>query len=135
MTDLIHSSRHENWWCERGLDRGAVIYPQYVHNRVELRVPAFATAQPLRDAYAAEEKDLGISGASFMLRGAITWAKEYPDDAGVPEALALAIRGTQWACPDAATKKLAASAFDVLHGRYGATTWAQQTSHWYDGRD
>jgi hypothetical protein len=135
MTDLIHSFRHENWWCERGLDHGAVIYPQYVHSRAALHVPAFANAQPLRDAYAAEETDLGISGASFMLRGAMTWAKEYPDDAGVPEALSLAIRGTQWACPDAATKKLAASAFDVLHGRYGATTWAQQTRHWYDGRD
>jgi hypothetical protein len=133
MTQLIHSSAHENWWCTGGLDRGAIIYPQYVHDRVEPRAPAFA--QPLRDAYAVEAKDLGISGASFMLRGAITWAKEYPDDAGVPEALSLAIRGTQWACPDAATKKLAASAFDVLHGRYGSTTWAQQTRHWYDGRD
>jgi tetratricopeptide (TPR) repeat protein len=86
-------------------------------------------------AVAANEKDLQISGASFMLRGAMAWAKSYPDDPGVPEALALAIQGTQWACPDDQTKKLAASAFELLHSRYGATKWAQQTKYWYSGRD
>jgi hypothetical protein len=133
VTDLIHGPEHENWWCVSGLGYYQATYPQYVRDYPALRLPAFASAPPIHDAFAAEETDLRISGASFMLRGAITWAKEYPDDAGVPEALSIAIRGTQWACPDAATKKLAASAFDLLHSRYGATKWAQETRHWYDG--
>jgi hypothetical protein len=135
LTELIHSSEHANWWCVGGLSHSEVIYPKYVARRAALHVPKFAQARAMRGAFAAEEKDLRISGASFMLRGAITWAKEYPDDARVPEALATAISGTRWGCPDTATSTLASSAFDLLHSRYGATKWARQTKHWYSGRD
>jgi hypothetical protein len=135
VTELIHGSEHQNWWCVGGVGHFEVIYPESARNHISLHRPKFAEAQAIRDAFASEEKDLRISGASFMLRGAITWAKEYPDDARVPEALALAIDGTRWACPDAATAKLASSAFDLLHTRYRATKWAQQTKHWYSGRD
>lgn len=135
LTELVHSSDHENGWCVGGVSHAEIIYPKYVSRRAALHVPKFAQSREIRDAFAAEDKDLRISGSSFMLRGAITWAKEYPDDPRVPEALATAISGTRWACPDKATSKLASSAFDVLHSRYGATTWARQTKHWYSGRD
>ncbi|HEX3069062.1 MAG TPA: hypothetical protein VHX14_10845, partial [Thermoanaerobaculia bacterium] len=118
-----------------GVSHAEIIYPQYAARRAALHVPKFAKSREIRDAFAAEEKDLHISGASFMLRGAITWAKEYPDDPRVPEALATAINGTRWSCPDNTTSKFASAAFDVLHSRYGATTWARQTKHWYGGRD
>jgi hypothetical protein len=135
VTALIHGPEHQNWWCVGGLQHFEVIYPDARNRHASLQRPRFAEARAIRDAFASEEKELQISGASFMLRGAITWAKEYPDDARVPEALALAVRGTQWACPDAATAKLASSAFDLLHTRYRTTKWAQQTKHWYSGRD
>jgi hypothetical protein len=135
LTKLIHSSDHENWWCVGGVSYSEVKYPQYVARRAALHVPKFPQSRAIRDAFAAEQKELRISGASFMLRGAITWAKEYPDDPRVPEALAMAINGTRWSCPDEATSRLASSAFDLLHSRYSATKWARQTKHWYSGRD
>lgn len=126
MTELVHRPEHDNWWC------GSAMHGDIT---VGLRLPKFAQVQALRDTFAVEEKELRISGSSFMLRGAITWAKEYPNDARVPEALATAISGARWACPDNATSKLASSAFDLLHARYGTTKWARQTKHWYSGRD
>ena len=133
ITDDVHTSEHENYWCAGGVRHYEVVYPNQLSRRVTLRVPKFAEA--LKDEVAKEKADLRISGSSFMLRGVVVWANEYPNDPRLPEALARAIGGAQYACPDANTRKYAAAAFKVLHEKYGDTEWAKRTKYWYDGRD
>lgn len=82
------------------------------------------------EAEAEKLRELG-SGATWILRTTLARAKSHPDDPRVPEALALAIEGTRWACGDEDTAGLAAQAFTVLKRRYAKTKWAQQTKYWH----
>lgn len=82
------------------------------------------------EAEAEKLRTIG-SGATWILRTTLERAKSHPDDPRVPEALALAIEGTRWACGDAETDTLAERAFGVLKRRYAKTKWAKQTKYWY----
>jgi hypothetical protein len=132
MTDLMHA--HVNWWCERALSSAQAFYPDY-NKPTPRRAPAFAAA--MRDEVEGEQRrlDAAGSGPTYLLRSVMAWAKEKPKDRRVPEALALAIRGTQWACPDSATRSVASQAFKFLHANYGETSWAKRARYWYSGRD
>jgi hypothetical protein len=70
---------------------------------------------------------------NYLTREAIAWAKARPDDADVPEALALAVQGTHTSCTDKQTGPLSHEAFDLLHARYWSTSWAKKTKYWYAG--
>jgi hypothetical protein len=74
--------------------------------------------------------DLGPA-SDYLPSEVIAWAKTHPDDARVPEALALAVRSTRYGWNDEKTGPLSKAAFDLLHRRYPNSTWAQQTKYWF----
>lgn len=108
-----------NWWC--GFDVYAA-----EHGQTPPRPLFLGDNEPEAEKLRA----LG-SGASWILRTTLARAKSHPDDPRVPEALALAIEGTRWACGDSDTDALAEQAFGVLKRRYAKTEWARKTRYWY----
>lgn len=109
-----------NWWCFGGGD-------------AKPSVPPFLSDPEIAEAAAAERlalSELG-AGATFLLRAFLDLAVANPKDPRVPEGLALAVRGTRWACGDGDTDTLAERAFNLLHKRYASTTWAKETPYWY----
>lgn len=110
-----------NWWCKGGPSELEVAAPP---------VPPFLIGNEAASAETARLEQLG-SGASWILRTTLARAKSHPDDPRVPEALALAIDGTRWACGDEDTDRLAEQAFTLLKKRYPSTKWAQQTRYWH----
>ncbi|HYC91210.1 MAG TPA: hypothetical protein VEO54_18465 [Thermoanaerobaculia bacterium] len=113
QTERVH------WWCP--------FYHYATEDGVKPPRPSFL---PDNDAEMEKLNDLG-SGASWLLRTTLERARTHPDDPRVPEALALAIEGTRWACGDEETDALAEKAFGVLKRRYAKTKWAKQTKYWY----
>ncbi len=120
--DVFHSQYPDmNWWCRDG--RAFFEEP-----RPPVVPPFLETADDER-----AQLDAQGSGATWLLRNTMAWAKARPKDSRVPEALSLAIHGTNWACADAATRQLARSAFNRLHSQYPNTQWANETKYWYAG--
>jgi hypothetical protein len=109
-----------NWWCIR-------------KSEVDRVTPPFL-ADPTLVSTAADERlallELG-AGATWMLRAFIDLAEAQPKDPRVAEGLSLAVKGTRWSCGDGETDRLAEEAFNILHKRYAATTWAKETPYWY----
>jgi hypothetical protein len=108
-----------NWWC--AFD---------AYGEADGKVPPHPPFLGDNEAEAEKLRKLG-SGATWILRTTIARASSHPDDPRVPEALALAIEGTRWACGDDDTDALAEQAFGVLKKRYPKTKWAQQTKYWH----
>ncbi len=112
----------ENWWCADSLATKA-------------DTPEFANEEVRRQA-AKERLALVEAGAgpTYVLRIVVRWAKERPADPRLPEALARAIATTRWSCGETQTRAAAATAFKLLHAKYGKTKWAKETRYWYDGQ-
>jgi hypothetical protein len=49
----------------------------------------------------------------------------------VPEALSRAVKNTRMNCNNPRTGELSEAAFNLLHKRYGETSWAKNTKYWY----
>jgi len=70
--------------------------------------------------------------ASTVLGNAVlAWVRNHPDDPRAPEALALAVRAGHFGCADPDRWKVSKAAFDLLHDKYPASSWAKQTKYWY----
>ena len=126
-----------NWWCKPWEDRSTT-----EEKPTPLPVPAFIS--PDQDARAgAEYQRLQQLPDSATLLGqhVLDYANTHPDDPLVPEALALTIRATHYACQnwDASATADAKSpyspvskaAFQLLHRRYPKSTWAAKTPYYY----
>jgi hypothetical protein len=68
---------------------------------------------------------------NYLSAVAIEWANKHPEDARVPEALALAVRSTRYGATDKETTNWSKSAFVILHGKYPNSPWTQRTKYWY----
>lgn len=117
------SNERPNWWCRGGGENDVAVGQS-------TRLPDFLDEEDTTDAESERLRELG-SGATWILRTTLARAKSHPSDPRVPEALALAIEGTRWACGDSETDALAERAFGLLHRRYGKTQWAADTEYWY----
>jgi hypothetical protein len=97
-----------------------------------VKPPAFLTARDREEA-AQESRQLVDLGRApdYLSKEAIAWAERRPSDPRAPEALALAVRSTRWGCTDKETGQYSKAAFDLLHGRYPKSTWAQKTNYWF----
>jgi hypothetical protein len=120
IVHALHGPDRLTWWCAFSVygQEGGVTPPR----------PPFL---PGDNEAEMEKLDALGSGASWILRTTLARAKSHPDDPRVPEALALAIEETRWACGDRETDALAEKAFGVLKRRYAKTKWAKQTRYWY----
>jgi hypothetical protein len=80
------------------------------------------------------------SAPEALSRSAIQWGKSVGRgnrlrglDREVPEALYLAVRTTRWGCQTAGGHGAwSRDAFELLHRRWGDTTWAELTPYWFD---
>jgi len=73
----------------------------------------------------------GGSAPNYLCQQVIDWANKNPADPRVPEALHLAVTTTRRGCTDANSGRWSKAAFDLLHRKYGSTTWAKKTPYWF----
>jgi hypothetical protein len=127
-----------NWWCkpwqEEELGDAPALTP----------LPAPAIVPPDQQALAASEyqslQQLPDSAAVIGQR-VIDYANAHPDDPQVPEALALTVRATHYACQswDSKTPGVSTSnytpvgkaAFEFLHQHYPKSPWTAKTPYYY----
>jgi hypothetical protein len=67
----------------------------------------------------------------YLCSEAVAWAEAHPQDARVPESLALAVEATHYGPVDAESTKWSKRAFDLLHKKYPASEWTKRTKYWY----
>jgi hypothetical protein len=137
LADVPHDSyTHNNWWCTAGIPFKSIAYPES-YSAPFVVVPAFANEPAVRAQAVAEQKTLRErgSGPTFLLRALMAWSEARPADLRIADDLALAIRTTQWACPDSKTRATAHAAYDFLHSHYPKSEAATRTRYWYDGKN
>jgi hypothetical protein len=64
---------------------------------------------------------------TYLGRAVIDWAKRYPADPRVPEALHLVVRSTRYGCGNYVSK----DAFQLLHKKYPKSEWTKKTPYWF----
>jgi hypothetical protein len=134
LSEEPHQGLHENWWCSLAGSYINGVIPGIRPEPTEV-APQFTAAPAIHKRIEEERKALAAigSGSTYLLRGVVAWSNAHPDDPRVPEAIARAIKTTQWACPDVLTHSAAHTAFNLLHSRYPKSAAAQRTRYWYDG--
>lgn len=117
--DRIDNYR-DNWWCTppdpSDLPPDGLFPPRTDRVQASAELSALAALGP---------------APNHLARQVLDYAREHPDDARVPEALALAVKATRFGCVDAGTTKWSRAAFTLLHKEYGTTTWARATRYYY----
>jgi hypothetical protein len=94
--------------------------------------PAFLTQAQRKQAQAEQDAlDHVDSQANYYTRIVLEYAKTNADDPRVPEALSRAVKNTRMNCNNPRTGDLSEAAFQLLHKRYPATSWAKNTKYWY----
>ncbi len=119
-------SLRDNWWC--------LVNPSDGEAQTDAFDPAAVLSPAEQKAGTAEAATLRKtvnSGSNYLVKEAVKWARQHPEDPLVPEALARSVEATHYGCSDPDTGTLSKAAFDVLHQRYPQTKWAQQTKYWY----
>ena len=125
----------DNWWSSQWAGRFASASPQ-----LDAPDPAqFLSAADLRDGE-AETQRLTATKDGVVLLGQriLDCARAHPEDAGVPEALALTVRATRYGASayddkDSGAQMSAVSkaAFELLHHRYPKSPWTAKTKYYY----
>jgi hypothetical protein len=135
--DTLDSFR-DNWWCG-----GWQTPPERENVRTEERQPLpYLLAEEQAEAAAEYSRVMDLPCApTYLGRRVIEYAKAHPGDPDVPEALALTVRATRYACltwgkssdqtageENSATSK---AAFQLLHMRYPKSPWTVKTKYYY----
>jgi hypothetical protein len=135
--DTLDSFR-DNWWC------GGWQTPQARQNSMAEKAQPLPYLRPEEQTEGAAEyrrvMDLPCA-PTYLGRHVIEYAKAHPDDPDVPEALALTVRATRYACltwgkssdetagaENSATGKVA---FQLLHAKYPKSPWTLKTKYYY----
>ncbi|HKD08494.1 MAG TPA: hypothetical protein VKB79_21515 [Bryobacteraceae bacterium] len=114
----------QSWWCPQSADATA---PQPMP-------PDAALSQSERAEAMRQWTRVNSAGATqtFLAPIVMNWAKAHPDDPRVPESLYRLVRITRYGCRGIdGNGAISKAAFDLLHSRYGSTTWAKQTPYWF----
>jgi hypothetical protein len=132
----------DNWWCKPWDDQPLYDQQGQRKNPPSLTAPAFLPPGDLVRA-TAEVQGLQQMPDSVALIGArvIDYAKAHGEDPLVPEALALTVRASHYACaayePDPSGNNhseytpVSKAAFELLHKRYAKSQWALKTRYYY----
>jgi hypothetical protein len=145
FTTPLHMSAFEMrsvWWC--GFDEPSYLGAPGPYEEAPVarlgdfvppaHPPSFLTSADRAQGQSEWARIAALGAApNYLTREALAWAKARPDDADVPEALALAVQGTHTSCSDKQTGALSHAAFDLLHQRYPASPWTKKTKYWYEG--
>ncbi len=123
----------DNWWCPMD-----VIQPLQKKDDEVSRafvfttpVPAFLEADTKKTAEEIAKVEAQGNGPEFLGRIVLSWAKEHPDDARVPEALHQLVVATHFGCADIHTSEVSKLAFQALQRGYPNSEWAKRTPYWY----
>ena len=127
-----------NWWCKpwNSPEEPEQTKPQ------ALPVPASMPPDQLAVGGAEYQKLQQLPDSAAVIgQRVIDYAKDHGDDAQVPEALALTVRATHYACqawssdPSGGTKSsyppVSNAAFELLHQRYPKSPWTLKTPYYY----
>ena len=94
--------------------------------------------QSVRDAdqIAAVQASLPTGGLPaaphYLGRIVLARVESHPDDPRLPEALHRVVEATRYGCPVGGYGEVSRAAFQVLHRRFPANPWTQQTPYWFD---
>ena len=128
---------HDNWWCKPwgGSDESQPANP------LPLPVPPFISPDQLTQAATQYQQLQQLPDSAIVIgQRVIDYANQHPDDSKVPEALALTVRATRYACQNwrsvtSATQTeytpVSKAAFEFLHKRYPKSPWAIKTRYYY----
>ncbi|MCS7200817.1 MAG: hypothetical protein NZ822_01560 [Patescibacteria group bacterium] len=115
------------WWCRGFIDSTNSKDKDYVNSWLK-----FFTVEQL---VKGRQEFLSISNfipQNYFLQTVISYAKKYPQDSKVPEALHRAIYSVRdGECKDKLTTSLSKEAFKILHSKYGNTQWAEDTPYYF----
>jgi hypothetical protein len=126
----------DNWWCSAAIS--SVPNPDEANNESKpftsqaVGSLQFLSPQLLATGTRQFQTISGIGSApNYLCQQVIEWANKNPADPRVPEALHLAVTTTRHGCTDANSGRWSKAAFDLLHRKYGNTSWAKQTPYWF----
>jgi len=126
---------HGSWWCSENAP-GAEGQPYALDQIVwPLPDPLFLKLEQKTQA-ATEIAALNKlpPGSILLSQRALAYAKEHPEDARVPEALAMSVRAMHYGCDtydDPVRKQIGKAVFDLLHRRYPESEWTKKTPYYY----
>ena len=139
----------DNWWCnflptEKNQHPTGGFYLMFSTLRAPLQeiypggvvsAPEFLSAQDKNTA-AEELNALAAlpSAPRWLGQFTIDWAKAYPDDPRVPEALHNVVRSWRYGCTETDQKdapNFSKDAFEILHTRYPDNDWTRKTPYWF----
>lgn len=151
----------KNWWCAFDTDRqlgglraqfnealGLGFYDQYGNDDLKqvydqktrdgidaTREIALKTHPMINAVDWKEITALAKAGSAprTLSQSAIRWGKASKGSDGAPEALALAVKTTRYACRwQGRHGTYSKAARDLLQAKFKDTTWARQTPYWFD---
>ncbi len=123
-------SFRDNWWCETSFKEPEKDYDG--NPLPQSQPPTFLTEADTLKAKAENASLTALdSGSNFLAVQAVAWAKTYPTDPRLPEALHLAVKGTRYGCQNCATGKASKAAFDLLKAKYLTSPWKKKTPYWF----
>jgi hypothetical protein len=133
----VFDNLRDNWWCKPWNDR----------NDAEIRlaplpVPALVSSEQEALASAEYQRLQQLPDSVAVLgQRVLDYANAHPDDPQVPQALALTVRASHYACQnwDSATASdskssytpVSRAAFQLLHRRYPKSPWTAKTPYYY----
>jgi len=126
----------DNWWCSLTYSN----IPSPDENKTEskpftaqaMKSPRFLTPELLSNGMKQFQTISAFGSApNYLCQQVINWATKNPADARVAEALHLAVTTTRHGCTDANSGRWSKAAFDLLHRKYGDTSWAKKTPYWF----
>ena len=127
----------DNWWCKPWNDRNTT-----EEKPSPLPAPAFVSAQQKSLAESEYQRLQQLPDAVALIgQRVLDYADKSPDDPQVPEALALTVRASHYACQtwDASSSgdtksaytPVSKAAFQLLHSRYPKSPWTAKTPYYY----
>lgn len=129
-----------NWWCKNW---------QVEYSNEDQRpipppppTPTIISSRELAQGAAEYQRLQQIPDSAALIgQRVIDYAKQHPDDPEVPEALALTVRATHYACqtyqPNQGTSTateytpVSKAAFEFLHQHYPKSPWTAKTPYYY----
>jgi hypothetical protein len=129
----------DNWWCKHW-DSGYELSRQ---KAAPLPIPSFIPADELAQASSDYQQLQQLPDSAAVIgQGVVDYANQHLNDPLVPEALALTVRATHYACqtwnydpgggsPRSTYTPVSKAAFELLHKRYPKSPWTLKTPYYY----
>lgn len=124
----LYNDEGEHWWWSAPPSDS---YYYYGQNDAKLSC-SFISKEELAQATQEVSKLSKVQTApNYLTQNVLAYAKLFPQDPRIPQALHLAIRATRYGSVDKSTTLLSKQAFQLLHRKYKNSRWTKKTPYWY----